>query len=229
MHTHTRYLNYATGTMVRSSKLVPTMLVNVVWLRRSYTSLDWMAAVLLVMSAILMAVGEQAVEPAFNSLGFVLSAIYMAFNSLQGNLQDTILRDSDATVSESMFYSNTMGVAVVFCVLLYTGEADLSWKYFNEIPNAMTLLILRSLTFYSGALAYTHLVKMFGITPATAVGTARKTLTVLLSFFLLPKPFHINYVLGIGFFILADVLFLWKNKQTKTKNHALPIADKQVV
>ncbi|KAK3276627.1 hypothetical protein CYMTET_15313 [Cymbomonas tetramitiformis] len=117
-----KYLNYATGTMVRSSKLVPTMLVNVVWLRRSYTSLDWMAAVLLVMSAILMAVGEQAVEPAFNSLGFVLSAIYMAFNSLQGNLQDTILRDSDATVSESMFYSNTMGVAVVFCVLLYTGE-----------------------------------------------------------------------------------------------------------
>ena len=32
---------------------------------------------------------------------------------------------------------------------------------------------------------------------ATAVGTARKSLTVMLSLVIFPKPFHVNYAAGV--------------------------------
>lgn len=47
------------------------------------------------------------------------------------------------------------------------------------------------------------------------VGTARKSLTVMLSLLVFPKPFHINYVGGVASFVAADALFLWlKVKRT---------------
>eukprot|EP00913_Durusdinium_trenchii_P002846 g2634.t1 len=54
-----RYLNYATGTIVKSGKLVPTLLISVLWLRRNVSLAHWIAALLLVISAALMALGEQ--------------------------------------------------------------------------------------------------------------------------------------------------------------------------
>ena len=60
---------------------------------------------------------------------------------------------------------------------------------------ALCLLMLRSF-FFIGALALTAITKEHGTGTATAVGTARKSITVLFSFLIFPKPFHVNYLLG---------------------------------
>ena len=52
-----KYLNYATGTILKSAKLVPTLLLSVVYLKRSVPRGEWAAALLLVTSASLMALG----------------------------------------------------------------------------------------------------------------------------------------------------------------------------
>jgi hypothetical protein len=41
------------------------------------------------------------------------------------------------------------------------------------------------------------------------VGTARKSLTVMLSLAVFPKPFHVNYAGGVAAFVAADLLFLY--------------------
>jgi adenosine 3'-phospho 5'-phosphosulfate transporter B3 len=56
-----KYLNYATGTILKSAKLVPTLLISVVYLKRAVPRGEWAAAVLLVTSAALMALGDTAV------------------------------------------------------------------------------------------------------------------------------------------------------------------------
>eukprot|EP00440_Ansanella_granifera_P009539 gb/GFBE01010337.1/.p1 GENE.gb/GFBE01010337.1/~~gb/GFBE01010337.1/.p1 ORF type:complete len:322 (+),score=55.56 gb/GFBE01010337.1/:1-966(+) len=107
-----RYLNYATGTIVKSSKLVPTLLISVLWLRRSVSPAEWVAATLLVSSSALMALGEQAVEPNFNPAGLGVAAVQLFLAALQGNLQERALKDYGAPISEAMALSNSLGIFV---------------------------------------------------------------------------------------------------------------------
>ena len=89
-----------------------------------------------------------------------------------------------------------------------SGEAAPALEFFLSSKFALSLLLLRSLTFFIGALALTAITKEHGTGAATAVGTARKSCTVLLSFLIFPKPFHVNYVIGTIAFIAADIIYL---------------------
>ena len=64
-----RYLNYATNTVIKSGKIVPTLMISALWLRRSISLASWLAALLLVMSSTLMALGDQAATPSFEPIG----------------------------------------------------------------------------------------------------------------------------------------------------------------
>ena len=211
-----KYLNYATGTVLKSAKLVPTLAISVVWLKRSVTPGEWAAAFLLVTSAALMALGDTAVEPSFDVMGLVLSGVNLALAAMQGNLQERCLKDHDASIMEAMLFTNGFGAALIFAIMLYTGEASAAVTYFtDDVATRLGLLLVRSATFLAGAVAFNALIKQFGTGAATAVGTARKSLTVMLSLLVFPKPFHVNYAGGVVTFIAADLLFLWlKAKRT---------------
>ena len=84
-----RYVNYATGTVLKSMKLLPVMAVSVCWLHRSYTRLQVAAAVLMVGSAVCFGLGEAELEPSFHPLGLLLSfgcLVAQVTNDLRMNL-----------------------------------------------------------------------------------------------------------------------------------------------
>ncbi|CAE8625600.1 unnamed protein product [Polarella glacialis] len=112
-----------------------------------------------------------------------------------------------------MAFSNGIGVLVILVGCLASGEAAPAAAFFMASPLALGLLMLRSFTFFLGALALTALTKEHGTGSATAVGTARKSLTVLISFLLFPKPFHVNYILGTMSFLVADLIYLQMGAQ----------------
>lgn len=203
-----RYLNYATGTIIKSAKLVPTLLISVLWLRRKVSSVEWLAASLLVISSALMALGEKAVEPKFDPVGLPVAAFQLLLAALQGNLQERALKDHGASISEAMAFSNGLGLIVVLVGMQVSGESSSAAAFFLTSPLALLLLVVRSATFFLAALALTALTKEHGTGAATAVGTARKSLTVLMSFLLFPKPVHVNYVLGTVAFLAADLIYL---------------------
>ena len=47
-----KYLNYATGTVLRSTKLVFVMAISVVWLGRKYSAWDYAAALFMISSVV---------------------------------------------------------------------------------------------------------------------------------------------------------------------------------
>jgi len=203
-----RYLDYATATILKSGKLLPTLVLSVLWLRRRVSGAEWAAASLLVTSAAFMALGESSVSLDFHPLGLALSFVQLFLAALQGNLQERILKDHDVSISESMLFTNGIGACFVFAVIALNGELRPATAYFASSPTALALLLVRSVTFLAGAIAYSALTKEFGAGASTAVGTARKSLTVLLSFVLFPKRFHVNYVFGVVAFFAADLMYL---------------------
>ena len=61
-----RYLNYATGTVLKSMKLLPVMCLSVCWLQRRYEMEEYLAALLMVVSAACFGLGEASVESELN-------------------------------------------------------------------------------------------------------------------------------------------------------------------
>lgn len=230
-----KWINYATGTVLRSSKLVFTMVISVAWLKRKYKPHQVAAALLLVIAVAFFGVAEHEqhsapidadssdiVSPNAEivtdesslglsedvrlALGFGLSVFAIFLGSLQSNVSEHAMRNHGADVRENILYTNAIGSIAAFAGVAYFEGSD-SIRYLCETPGAVSLLLARSVTFYFGAYFFSLLTRNFGATLATAVTTIRKVLTVIASFILFPsdKPFDGYYVYGVVLFIAAVI------------------------
>ena len=221
-----KYVSYATGTVLKSAKLIPVMVVSVVWLRRKYEPIDYVACFLLVAAACEFGLGEhensdKTENPSENyAFGVALSLITIGIGAFQSNVTDRILRDYGATVGENMLWTNAVGaVFIFFFVVILEPHA---FMFFWETPLYFMLLTFRSVSFFVGAWLYTVIVKYFGAVAAVAVTTTRKLLTVIGSFvfFSSDKPFTTTYAIALGLFIAAVACEYVKHyqKHTNTAN-----------
>ncbi|CAL6328794.1 unnamed protein product [Bathycoccus prasinos] len=227
-----KYINYATGTVLKSSKLIPVILLSSVWLKRTYHWLDYLACVLLVIASCSFALGEHegnkqldAEDPTLYAFGFFLSFFCVCVGAVQSNVVDKALRDYEATVSENMLMTNSIGALLVFVVVLVK-EPD-AFAFFFGDWFYLSLITFRSIVFWLGAVFYTTLVKHFGAVPAVAITTCRKVLTVISSFvfFSSDKPFGVTYFVALVFFSGAVACEFFKHN-TKTKSQQLEMARK---
>ena len=191
-----KYLNYATGTILKSMKLLPTLMLSACWLRRRFHRLQVMASVLMVGSAALFGLGEREVEPEFHPLGLVLSLLGLFAQAVQNAANDRILRDHNDGVHEAMAWTNFFGFGFTLLLCVANGELASGLLFFSRSWWYWLALVVRCLLFYAGALLYTMLLKDSGAVPAVFVTTMRKALTVVVSFVLFPKPWSQNYATG---------------------------------
>ena len=201
-----KYVNYVTGTVLKSIKLVPVMIVSVTWLGRSYPPHDYAAAGFLTTSAVMFGLGEaESNREANYAMGFALSFVCLGLTAAQSNIADACMRDHGAGVDENMLYVNGVGACLVFAFLVISGEVFQAFAYFTRFPGAFALLFVRSVVFYVGAWLYTLLMKHFGAVAAVAVTTARKAITVMLSFALFrsDKPLTAKYAAATALFFGA--------------------------
>lgn len=209
-----KYVDYVTGTVLKSMKLLPVLLLSACWLHRRFYAQEIVAALLMVCAAALFGLGEKWRESSsFEShggdflLGLALSVCCLLSQALQNNLQDRLLRDYGADVHEAVVFSNGFGFCCVLVLTLCTGELPVACAYFSRsgaLPPL--LLLLRSASFYVGALLYTMLLKRAGAVTAVTVGMVRKILTVLVSYLLFPKPFSAECGWGLVCMLVALTL-----------------------
>ena len=199
-----KHLNYTSGTVLKSLKLVPVIIVGKVALKRTFASAEMLAAALMTLSALLISAGDAEEDPNFHVLGVVLSLACLAAQAAQNNLQDHALRDHGASVGESMVYANGFGFVAALAVCVAEANLFEAVAFFGN-PRHAALLIARSLAFYIGARFYTALIREAGATAAVVVTTARKLITILGSLLLFPddKVFTGWHALGGTTFLLA--------------------------
>lgn len=115
-----KYLNYATGTVLRSTKLVFVMAISVVWLGREYSAWDYAAALAMICSVGCFGLGEaEATGGEDHTMGYVLSVAGLGLAALQTNMADNAMRDHGASTMENMLYVNVIGLAVVVVAAAY--------------------------------------------------------------------------------------------------------------
>ena len=201
-----KYLNYATATVLRSSKLVFVMAISVAWLGRKYSAVEYASAVAMIAAVACFGLGEAGADDGGENrvVGYVLSVLGLGLAALQTNMADNAMRDHGASTLENMLCVNALGLVVVAAAAAAVDGRE-AVEYMARTEHALTLLVLRSLTFYFGALTFTELTRHSGATPATSVATARKGITVVGSFVMFPgdKPMSWWFGGGIILFLAA--------------------------
>lgn len=201
-----KYVNFTVSTIFKCAKVVPTMILGATFLNRRYRREEIISALSMSASATFFALGAAEVDVSFNTLGVVYNTLYLVFQSAQVILQDYALRDYGASVNESMLYANFFGFAVVFVVIVCSGELAAAVLYFaHHGPKALVLVIVRTLFFYIAVRSYSTIIKESGGVAAVLVGIFRKIATVVLSSIIYPKEYSHTYPIG-AFFLLVSIV-----------------------
>lgn len=199
-----QYLNYPTQVIFKSMKLITVMIGSVLYLRKSYSLLEYCAAGLLVASAALFSLGDVDVAPSYDTTGLAIVLISLVFDALHSNVQEGVLRD--APESEVMLFSNCFAALCTLVVCWMVGELGPAVAFCSANPIAYFLFVFRACVIYMGVLCFVTLIKQFGAVNATTVTTVRKILSILFSFIAFPKPFTYKYLYGIAAFALSLTL-----------------------
>ena len=200
------YVNYATGTVLKSAKLVPVMAVSVLWLRRTYHPLDYLAAALMTASAALFGLGERELSPDGNTTaGFLLSFLCLARRRAIQRFRQMSARLRRERRREHALHERVRRRGRPRLPPRGNHRGGGGDRVLYRKPEALALLVIRSATFYLGAWSYTLLMKHFGAVAAVAVTTTRKALTVMVSFVVFSgdKPLTMKYASAAALFFAA--------------------------
>jgi len=217
------YVNFPVKVVIKSSKLIPTMALGLLVLRRTYSFAEYSAAVMLCVGVAGFTLVDSSVSPKFHIVGVALLVGAVLGDSMTANLQERILRQMDCSKEQMMFASNLMAAGWVVVLILFTGELSSALSLIVKEPMIGWQLLLQSLAQYLSVSFYLALVQRFGGVVAVCVTSCRKILTICISFVVFSKPFSNLYIptgllalIGISLSVVAkqkhpasrDVVFL---------------------
>jgi len=221
-------LNYPTQVIFKSMKLISVMIGSVCCLKQSYHHFEYIAAPLLVLSAVLFTLGD-ANDLNFNVLGIVVVLVSLIFDAIHANSQQYILRaktERDTTM-ELLVFTNLIAGVVALAVSVATGEVgQIANVYLPSQPEGTLRRLflwfgVRVGCLYVGVSAFVVFTKRFGAVFAVTITTIRKVMTVLLSWVFYPgKKQFVPMQHGSGTLLFMLSLMLWGYGSVKKKEAA---------
>ncbi|XP_071726738.1 UDP-galactose/UDP-glucose transporter 2-like [Rutidosis leptorrhynchoides] len=194
------YLNYPAQLMFKSTKVLPVMIMGafIPGLRRKYPPREYFSAVLLVVGLILFTLADANTSPNFSIIGVVMVTGALIMDSFLGNLQEAIFTiNRDTTQIEMLFCSTVVGTPFLVPPMLVTGELFRAWKSCYENPYVYGVLVFEAVATFVGQVSVLSLIAMFGAATTALVTTARKAITLLLSYIIFTKPMSEQHAVGL--------------------------------
>ncbi|KAF5797521.1 putative UAA transporter [Helianthus annuus] len=194
------YLNYPAQLMFKSTKVLPVMIMGafIPGLRRIYPPREYFSAVLLVVGLILFTLADANTSPNFSIIGVLMVSGALIMDSFLGNLQEAIFTiNRDTTQTEMLFCSTVVGTPFLIPPMLLTGELFRAWNSCYEHPYVYGVLLFEAVATFVGQVSVLSLIALFGAATTALVTTARKAVTLLLSYIIFTKPMSEQHAVGL--------------------------------
>jgi adenosine 3'-phospho 5'-phosphosulfate transporter B2 len=200
------YLSFPAFLVSRAAKLVPTMVVGSLWLRKRYLPTDWLAAALAVagLAACLLADTNQAVTVTWQGLAIISVALFL--DGLSSNAQEAIFKQFDASSAEVSAYS--YGIAALCSLasgLAFTSLAQGLRAVADSGPVAGMLLVF-ALANYGSSAAIITMLKLNGAASTAFTSAVCKALTMAASYILFPKAIKTAQIAGMALVVSSVAL-----------------------
>ncbi|KAL8500140.1 hypothetical protein ACS0TY_019942 [Phlomoides rotata] len=213
------FLNYPAQIMFKSTKVLPVMIMGafIPGLRRKYPLHDYISAVLLVVGLILFTLADAHTSPNFSVIGVVMVSGALIMDAFLGNLQEAIFTmNPETTQMEMLFCSTLVGMPFLIPPMLFTGELFRAWNSCSQHLYVYGVLVFEAMATFVGQVSVLSLIALFGAATTAMVTTARKAVTLLLSYLIFTKPLTEQHGTGLLLITMGILLkMLPENKPPK--------------
>jgi UDP-galactose transporter B1 len=190
-----KYISYPIMILAKSCKLVPVMVIGIVFFRQKYETYKYMSVTLITMGVSLFMLYSGQSPKSLSSvannvsfgdymIGFLFVAMNLLLDGLTNASQDDLFMHYRVSGPEMMFYMNFLGV---FWMLFYL----ILWPWQTEWRDAVNLFLsdltcVRDIILFTlfGALGQTFVyatLQYFGALTLVTITVTRKLVTILLS------------------------------------------------
>ncbi|KAL5792503.1 hypothetical protein ACOSP7_001097 [Xanthoceras sorbifolium] len=198
------FLNYPAQLMFKSTKVLPVMIMGafIPGLRRKYPPHEYISALLLVVGLILFTLADAQTSPNFSVIGVVMVCGALVMDSFLGNFQEAIFTmNPETTQMEMLFCSTVVGLPFLIPPMLFTGELFKAWNSCSQHLYVYGVLVFEAMATFIGQVSVLSLIALFGAASTAMVTTARKAVTLLLSYLIFTKPLTEQH--GTGLLLIA--------------------------
>eukprot|EP00301_Raphidiophrys_heterophryoidea_P025093 c8336_g1_i1.p1 GENE.c8336_g1_i1~~c8336_g1_i1.p1 ORF type:complete len:446 (-),score=85.10 c8336_g1_i1:1220-2557(-) len=190
------FLNYPTQVVFKCCKLIPVMLLGKVILQKTYRLVDYLAAGMFCAGLIVFTLADKAVAPVFDTVGVMLISGALVADAFIGNLQEKAFKQFNASASETLLYVKGLGCLYLIVVTAATQQLTVGVVHCISHPNTLPRIAAFCAAGWIGESFVMTMVKQFGAVVTVTTTSARKVLTIFLSFLIFPKPYTHAYLLG---------------------------------
>ena len=169
---------------------------------------------------VVFAATDWKLTPTFHPFGLILVSLSVIADAILPNAQERLFSSGSSRL-EVTFYTNAFTLIAMTITTVASGDLmrviDLALK---SDSNLITYMVVYTFISYIAISAFMAIVKKYGGVTAVLLSTARKAMTLILSFILFPKEFSWYYVLGATL-VLGGLLVVSLAKQYKKKMEAM--------
>lgn len=87
-----QYLNYPTQVIFKSMKILFVMVGSFIALKKHYTFMDYLSAVMVAVSAAMFGMGDASVSPQYTQMGLIIVVLSLVADACHSLSQDLLLR-----------------------------------------------------------------------------------------------------------------------------------------
>ncbi|KAF7844683.1 UDP-galactose/UDP-glucose transporter 2 [Senna tora] len=118
---------------------------------------------------------------------------------------------------EMLFCSTVVGLPFLIPPMLFTGELFKAWTSCSQHPYVYGVLVFEAMATFIGQVSVLSLIAIFGAATTAMITTARKAVTLLLSYLIFTKPLTEQHGSGLLLIAMGIVLkMLPENNTHKT-------------
>lgn len=216
------YINFPTKVVFRSCKLIPTMIIATVINKRVFKSYEYACAMAISTGVVIFAAVDWKLTPTFHPTGLILVSLSVVADAVLPNAQERLFRLGSSRL-EVTFFTNLLTLIAMTITTLASGDLKRVFELAKTSDsNLITYMVVYTFVAYIAISAFMMIVKKYGGVTAVLLSTARKGMTLILSFLLFPKDFSWFYVLG-ALLVLGGLLIvsLAKHVQGDSKSKSI--------
>ncbi|KAL7553156.1 hypothetical protein ACHAWF_017725 [Thalassiosira exigua] len=230
-----QYVNYPAKTLMKSTRVVFTMIFGVLVSRKRYGAADYAIVGLMVAGLATFMHADAHSSAVFQPLGMVMLTVSLLCDGAIGNLSEAVMNRYGVGQDEFIFRLYSVATAFIFIAAGAKGDlrdglaylarpgtlqeieegSDPTWT----VSSKLLVMALFSTTGFLGSSCSAAITKSFGALTMSITSTARKATTIFLSFALFPNECTWEHVGGIVLFVASLVAKSLRASRRKDHHH----------
>lgn len=215
-----QFLNYPAKTLIKSSRVVFTMLIGIVIGRKKYMVRDYVAVLALVFGLGVFLHADSRSNAVFHPIGVAMLCISLTCDGTINNWSELIMNQYSVGQDEFQLRLYSLALLAMTIATHLKNELLTGIRYFVltpgsiseieagddptwTIPQKIIVLVLFSTSGLFGSSCAGAITKRFGALSMSITSTARKAATLFLSFLAFPNQCTPEHVVGMVVFLSA--------------------------